>query len=820
MNQETLKISRSESLSLSSSSSSEAGEKKMPTSSPPAKSVLPPRSPKRSPARATTTTAATSYDEEAIVFYSESDRDKTNASSISEIRPNKSLDTIEERKNNQPIKKSQTVTRGRSWGTAQSANSTLGPSEGVSNPSSKILENEQYQSQTPQSKLGPGAHERRVSWGGKLIQIPQIFNDNSIPPLFPERPKNPIDVANNEAEGRKATRNKVASEIVSTIEATMRNEGIDVSTIISTKYDDFDRDKASTPAIDIDDLAKVHPVESHAAIGVLEDIDSKDQQHEEELLKEEGQIEAVANLFSASDDGLLNNVPKGAEDMFQKVGTVPPVPVITRTSMSSQPSETMVASIEQSPTRGGRARINSVSQFSMASATSNSRRSIAGHNRTNTMTSFRTITSGAKSPLPQQNQNRLRHRRQETMEERLFSLNQALDAVDVPPPYLDIVSKRQVQELNKELQENIAKDRHVPATSLDLFNQNLSRLFQDFDGNEVDYDEREMTPLAQNRVEVSAHPFDANNTSTSSTGNSIDQKENEPGTDDLSIDNMLMPTEQANTNEFNQSVSNIQGTRMAARTSSMEKFQEPSVRSKPDEDIERGLYNHKASNLSTNDLSSTHEAKKKRSKFRRFIKKLGSVTDMEYFIKLRTPSMLTYLKNLFWLILVAIFFAAIMYYALGNPSVVYEDDLDNDKSKDKEVDDDDFDPLPPEQTCRYDADKKASTSRGASYSWWTLYLLVRLPITFTMARFLEILLIHFMILDWRWLGSCIGSTVTLLIVQAKVSPRSKIFFAEFRFPLKTHPLNHFFHNMYRDGLQFCSSGLSAILSFSMENLHS
>jgi len=693
------------------------------------------------------------------------------------------LDTIEERKNHQPVKKPPTIARGKSGGTAKSANSTLGPSEGVSNLGSKILENEQYQSQTPQSKLGPGEHQRRVSWGGKLIQIPQIFNDNSIPPLFPERPKNPTDDTKNEVETRKATRTKVASEIVSTIEATMRNEGIDVSTIISTKYEEHHQDKSSTPAIDIDDLAKVHPVESQAALGVLEDIESKDQQNQEDILKEEAQIEAVANLFSSSDVQLLNNVPKGAEDMFQKVGTAPPVPAITSNSISSQPSETMVASIEQSPTRGGRARINSVSQFSMASATSNSRRSIAGHNRTNTMASFRTITSGAKSPLPQPNQNRRRHRRQETMEERLFSLNQALDAVDAPPSSQDSVSKRHDQEARKDPQENTAKYHHVPATSLDLFNQNLARLFQDYDGNKADYDEREMTPLAQNRAEVSAHYFDVNDISTSRTGNSIDQNENGPVTDDASIDNMLMPTEQNNTNELNQSVPNIQRISLAARTSSMKKFQEPPVRSKPNEDIEGGMYNHKASNVSTNDFTSsspTHDGKMKRSKFRRFIKKIGSVTDMEYFFKLRTPSMLKYLKNLFWLILAATFFAAIMYYALGNPPIVYEDEVDNDKSKDEEVDDDEFDLLPPEQTCRYVADKKASKSNntsGASYSWWTLYLFVRLPITFTMARFLEILLIHFMILDWRWLGSCIGSTVTLLIVQAKGWPAILFFWS-------------------------------------------
>ncbi len=873
MDTDALKNPRSESLSLSSSSSSEGGEKGSPPASAPAKSLLPPRSeagekgvppkppppksvllpprseagekavspmpsppksllpprsevgekgvppkppppkslllPPRSPPRPKTTMAAQaiSYEEE-IVFYPNDQtkigQNKSNVSSNGGIQqPYNLLETIEERKKPQQIERPPPVIR-KSSNAANSVNSTLGRSEGASGSDSKVLENE-HQSQTPQRTPVPGHHERRVSWGGKMIQIPQLFNDNSVPPLFPERPNDLGD-----ADSRKATRTLVASELVSNIEAAMKDEGIDVSSIINTKYQDDRQDESATPAIDMDDLAKVHPIESPAALGVVEDIEFKE--HKEDRLQDEEQVEGVANFFNTSDAGLLDNVPKGAEDLFQRGGTIPPAPSITGESTNSQPPESIAGGSEQSP-KGGRARINSVSQFSMASVRSNSRRSIAGHNRTNTMTSSRTMISGAKSPHPPPIQNRRQHRRQETMEERLFSLNQALDAIDAPGPSLYGIFKRQDQDANNiEQQENAAKYHHAPDTSLDLFNQNLTRLFQGDDGDPgnglADYDEKEVTPLVKNRFEASAHPLDANNISTSSTGSTFEQKQNERVTEDASIDNSAKPAAQTNANDLNQSVADRKRMSFAGNSSTLI-FQEPEVLPKPDEDIEEGRFNSKDSNLSTNDFASssshdgkTYDRKTKRSNFRRFLKKVGSVADMEYFVKSRTPFMLKFLKNLFWLILAATFFSAIMYYGLGNPTfyygdLVYDKNDEDEKGEDKDDfgdDDDIVSNLADGWECKYRPEKITSKSNAmveASYSWWTLYILVRLPITFTMARFFEILLIHFMILDWRWLGSCIGSTVTLLIVQAKVSSSSKFILGEcscFRY----HFLNRFF----------------------------
>ena len=800
---------------------SAVGEKGVPPKPPPPKSLLlPPRSPPRP--KTTVAAQATSYEEE-IVFYpsdqTKTGQNKNNASSNGGIQqPYNLLETIDERKKPQQIKRPPPVIR-KSSNAANSVNSTLGSSEAPNHSDSKVLENEQYQSQTPQRTPVPGHHERRVSWGGKMIQIPQLFNDNSVPPLFPERPNDLSD-----AESRKATRTLVASELVSNIEAAMKDEGIDVSSIINTKYQDNRQDESATPAIDMNDLAKVHPMESPAALGIVEDIEFKE--HKEDHLRDEEQIEAVANFFNTTDAGLLDNVPKGAEDVFQKGGTIPPAPSITGESTNSQPPESIAGGSEQSP-KGGRARINSVSQFSMASVRSNSRRSIAGHNRTNTMTSSRTMTSGAKSPHPPPIQNQRQHRRQETMEERLFSLNQALDAIDAPS--LEGIFKRQDQDAHIEQQENAAKYQHAPDTSLDLFNQNLTRLFQGDDrdpGNRsIDYDEKEVTPLVKNRVEASAHHLDANNISTSSTGSSFDQKQNERVTEDASIDNSAKPAEQTNVHDLNQSVADRKGMSFA-RNSPMLRFQEPEVLPKPDEDIEEGRFNSKDSNVRINDFASssshdgkTYDGKTKHSNFRRFLKKVGSVADMEYFVKSRTPFMLKFLKNLLWLILAATFFSAIMYYGLGNPTFYYgdiSDDKNDEDEKGKGKDKDNFDDgvdFVSNSTdyleCKYSPEKSDATM-GASYSWWTLYILVRLPITFTMARFLEILLIHFMILDWRWLGSCIGSTVTLLIVQAKVSSSSQFILGE-SFCFRHHFLNQFFYNLDRDGLQFFSSGLSVTL---------
>ena len=776
MDMDTEKPSKSESLSLSSSSSSETGEKEsMPTSAPaPAPSLLPPRAPQAS-------AITTSHHKNEIMFTG----DETEIEQGKKIAYNNgdALTTIH-RKNYQDVKKTPQHSRNKSLNTGEATDTSLDLHDDSRSSNDKIHEEKQYQYHSPQRKPDP-VHKRKVSWGGKLIQIPQANNDNSMPPLFSERPKDRhTDYDNRDNENDKATRTKAASEIVSAIEATMENEGMDVSTIISNKYQNHRREESSVSAIDVNDLAKMHPIESEAALGILKAIESEDREHQEDHLQDEGQTEAVANLFAPTDTQLLDNVPEGAEEIFERDRNASHVSSVAGNSSNTYTSEILIGSStrrnDPPSTRGARGRINSVSQYSIAStleeATINTRKSDAGHNRTNTMASFPTIASTVKSSHQQSNHNydfgRRHHRRQETMEERLFSLNQALDAVDAPISSENSISKGQDRRLIKKQQENTSNHHHQVSTSIDLFNQNLARLFQDVDaqpGNELEgFDENEMMPLTKNHFGVRANLLGTNNVSTSSTGSTNEQAQSKLESDEASIDDHSKSVEYSSTNDINGSAPNLQRRSRTADTS-VKRYQQEEGQSRPNEDIEEGIFRPTTSNVASNDLksSSTNCGMTKRSRFRQFMNKMGAIQNIELFFKLRAPSALRYLRNLFWLVLFAIISSAIMFYALGNPPIIYGHEPE---------------PILTNQTCRYISDNKATTSnftRGASYSWWTLYILVRLPITFTIARFLEIFLIHFILLECRWLGSCIGPTFTLLIVQAKVNSYSKYAYVHF-----------------------------------------
>ena len=646
--------------------------------------------------------------------------------------------------------------------------------------------------QTSQRKVNPAGHARRVSWGGKLIEIPEAYKDNSpIPTLGND---------NKDGGNDKAARAKVATDIVSAIEATMQNEGIDTSMIINTKYEtQHNRDQSSVPAIQPDDLAKMHPMESEASLEILKAIESQDREHhQEDHLHDEEEIEfeSVASLFAPANTRLLDNVPEGAERLFQssnrnlshaasaadnamntsmsenmmasnnKRNDTSPTrsnrgsmdsassnrnmsqeASVTDHAMNTSMSENMIGGIhrrhDSSPTRGNRGRIDSASQYNESStigeATNNRRTSIKSS------TSYRTITSTVKGPrpTPTHNYGRRQLRRQETMEERLFSLNQALDAVDTP-----VAST-----------ESTSNYHHGPTSSMDLFNQNLARLFKGGNVNpgnmQGGLDEKEIVPLTQNIVGSSTHHLAIDNNSTSSTDSGDDKNQNGLGIEDAPIDNL------SNLAEYNKTpiAGNLQvqfadgGATQKDLSSKLD-----------DNNIEMGILHPTPSNMTSNGFmsSSGSNGRKKRSRFYQFMKKIGLVDDMEFFLKSRTPSILTYLKNLCWLVLGATIFAAVMFYWLENPPIVYDYDESEPSSQNR--------------TCRYSPDIKATTVdvRGASYSWWVLFLFVRLPITFTLARSLEIFWIHYIILEgrWvgsRWVGSCMGPTFTLLTVQAKVS---------------------------------------------------
>jgi len=625
------------------------------------------------------------------------------------------------------------------------------------------------------SKQAVPQHKRKVSWGGKLITIPGSYNDINMPKILPEGLKNDHsdigDNNNKDTESHISARTKAAKEIVSAIETTMKNESIDNSMIISSKHENHRRDGSGISSIQLDDLTRMHPIESEAAIEILKAIESQDRRHQESHVHDDEQIETIASLFKPADTRLLENVPEGAEEIFQSRNrSTSHISSVTDNSVKTNMSETMIGSsnskIDLSQARGVRGRLDSSTQYSTSSTigdvTRHTSASNVGHQRTNTMASYQTIVSVAKSPRKQANHNydyrRGRHRRQETMEERLFSLNQALDAVDLPKPAERSVSGKKIPEPKYEQQE-ISGYHHAPSASLDLFNQNLAQLFQSVgkpSGFEQErFDENEMIPLATNQSGVSVPRPPVINRSTSSTSRRSEKKESIPETEDASLDDGSKSVQYSAKYSI-QSGEYLKGESLKdASATKSQRHQQDGLRFKVNGDVEMGT-SPVSSKSSTKAFASSsgNSGKMGWTRFSRFMNKMGLIHDMEYFLKYRSPSIWRYLKNLFWLLVIAISFAAILFYGLQNPLTVYDGELNQSVQN---------------NTCRYVSEPKTMPENAASYSWWILFLLVRLPITYTIARSLEIVLIQFLILECRWVGSCMGSTFTLLVVQAKVS---------------------------------------------------
>jgi hypothetical protein len=797
------------SLSLSSSSSSSKVEvDELPRTSAPATSPLPPRSP-------SATTTRQQNPEEVIEFYLDQEtkivQEKTSFTNKGNRQQQSNSMTSIQQHQDQKITPAK-LTRNISWNDEKANTDDRGFFDNGVNRSAEIHDVDQNQHQKPQQNLAPAGHKRKVSWGGKLIQIPHVYNDTQMPVLLQERSKendNDFDGINNEKNAdHKAIRTKAASELVSAVEAKMKNEGVDSSMAINTKYQNHRRDESSLSAVDMNDLAKMHPIESEAAFEILKAVESQDQDRQQQNLPDEEQVEGVANLFAPTDTKLLDNVPEGAEGLFRsRSRKMSYVSSVTGNSMTTNMSETMIGSSnyrnDSLKTRGGRGRADSATQYSNSSTieetTNNTRNGNAGHRRTNTMASIPTITTTIKSVRQQGNRtydySRRHHRRQETMEERLFSLNQALDAVDTSASIENSTSKRQDREQRQEQRENPSRYNHRPSTSLDLFNQNLARLFQDV-GNNPDngrgyFDQKEIVPLTNTAFGAS---------STKSTGTTTEEVRIKQETEVAPVDELSESAQHSRTKNSNRSSGNLRGANLvdgATANDAEKRYQEHVFPPNLDNDVERGIVHPKTSNTTTNDFvpSPVNNGRKKWSRCHRCINKTGVVHDIKFFLKSRIPSILRYLKNLFLLVLAALSLSAVLFYLLGNPPIVYDYDLE---------------PYAGNHACRYIENSGVTTAnaaQGASYSWWILFLSVRLPITLTIARSLEIFWIQFIILDCRWVGSCMSSTLTLLIVQARVSLRGSQLLADINCSALTCIPFEF---VYRDGLQLYFSGRSVI----------
>ena len=582
-------------------------------------------------------------------------------------------------------------------------------------------EKQQHQQPNPERKRSPERksppkkphHHRKVSLGGILIDIPDVYNDDLAPAAFPERISTYLKDNNEGDDEHEIQRMKTAAELVSSVEAALNSKN---GAVNNDGTNHHRRGESTTLPINLDDLTKKHPIESEAETNILKAIERQDQ----EQLAENEESEAVASFFSTGNDTLLANVPEGAEGIFSTKSSVASATTGVSTHVSS--AETMNDSSKEGSSAAEIRRPRSESENTSNNSTISN--SIIDSNRDGNVSSQNTAaTATSRSPHIQHNYDyrRHRHRRQETMEERLHSLNEALDATNVStrdalqhssrhtgPP--TVTQERRAQQ----------ESHHRTTTSLDLFNENLTRLFQGVGTNSrQEYvQEQELIPLNSN-VPIS-----------------IDEKDKDDMVEEVSLDGLSLSSSDSAEGHRSRKTSFLEGEEIIYSKDNSKKPQEI--------DIELG------GNLP----SSLNVEKKKPSPFLHFLNKIGVVHDAKLFLRTRRPSTTKYFQNLLWIVVVGICIASLFYYAFGNPPINSDFDLS---------------PTQNLTTCAYIPGNVDVQSTNASYSWWILLVSVRLPLTLALAGGLEVFLIDFIILECRWIVSCVGPTFTLLIVQAKVS---------------------------------------------------
>eukprot|EP00536_Pseudo-nitzschia_multiseries_P009481 jgi/Psemu1/325666/estExt_fgenesh1_pg.C_2640022 len=654
------------------------------------------------------------------------------------------------------------------------------PDNESGNSSSGIIghnTHEKKQQQQQQQHGGP-QHERKVSWGGKTIVIPQTTdnNDDPMPTVLSERI---FDHYSGDHDGhvspeggdKKTEIAMAASELVSAIEAKMTHENLEnvdsfeaPTRLNNTRRHGHQREDSSTAAaITVDDLAKLHPIESEATLEIIKAIELKDQEYQENHHDGEEQSEAIANAFKSTDNKLLENVPEGAESIFSSTKMPHGSTVVSTNTPMSETIKSSVSNTHRdlSPQRN-RGRIYSNASSLELRTSGSGPQTFARHGRTDTTVTDPTISSTARSPTRNPHrqqpyeQRRKHHRRKETMEERLFFLNQALDATNGTGPDERSASNRLNQDRMKEEEDDERFMHHRATTSLDLFNQNLARLFQGVDINPT---EQETVPLTQHIGGTNSRLPRVNDDSESTSSTTDIKQEDKQELEVLSGEGIL--SSEAKPKRIHEREISSGSAKLAQKESLVDETMEQKDQfGNPDIDMESGR-------LRTSVVSPNHTEKKRRSGFSRLLSKIGLIQDIEFFLKPRSPTFLSYLKNLCWLILLATVTAATFFYVGSNPPLDYISDVELSKNT----------------TCSYfpNPKNKANDDDGdglkASYSWWILFMLVRLPITLTIAWSLEIFVIEFIILECRWVGSCMGPTFTLLIVQANGWPAVLFFWS-------------------------------------------
>jgi hypothetical protein len=546
-------------------------------------------------------------------------------------------------------------------------------------------------------------------------------------------------------------RSRKATEAVQAAEAAMYSKS-PLERQSSQRYVSHSRLNSSLSSgfrVQLDDLARAHPLESEAEAHILKALEATEAKREEEeaiARSKEQDDEAVAKLFTPVTENLLGNVPEGAEGIFQPAE----VPVVSSVAGNSTNGSTT-----ESPNRRSRSTSNADS---------------TGSNNTGAALARASLRRGLSTPAISTTHN---HRRQLTMEETLQSLNQAFDSVDrqaaaifssdFPPPSMERLPgprTTSTEDSGPYLPTNRPR-----TTSLDLFNENMARLFQDVGVN----DTRVIPVLEEETIPL-----------TTALGMATLQTPDDNSPDDGSMVGAFSSSEDRHASRSDMNESPLDGERISSTASDLVSSNLSPRPAQEQGDIETGTAsactNHdlKVENIRGSEVanvaaqarkrqaSGLGKKKRKRSFFFRCLQRIGVVQNVDDFIKPRRQSIVKFSMALFWLLIISIAVAVVLFYLVGNPPTGIVD-LEASAARNG--------------TFVTTEGKKIDPYARASHSWWILFACVRLPIAFALARFLQALFIDFLILERRCIVSCMGPTVTLLLVQSKGWPATLFFWS-------------------------------------------
>mmetsp|Transcript_17151 Transcript_17151/g.41621 ORF Transcript_17151/g.41621 Transcript_17151/m.41621 type:complete len:1437 (-) Transcript_17151:162-4472(-) len=506
------------------------------------------------------------------------------------------------------------------------------------------------------------------------------------------------------------------------------------------------------------DLAKVHPFESRAEGQLLRSLEASsttaaaaatsDRTQNSNGDSENGggsnddesdDVEAVASLFTPVGETLLGNVPEGSEAIFHRQSQ-------SSTSASGPPSNTSVNSSGDDDGGGNSSSTvgpnSHQQQSSSASAidgpppgsssvgsgsfgTGSRGKELFSPNRRARRTRGASNVAGGHNQIPIP---KTTHRRQKTLEETLATFNQTMETENT-------AGATNFHDVNSY--DNNKAGHRRRTTSSDLFNDNMARLF----GSEHDFSSsKNLEPHPMELLPLNENPID---------------EVIAPDSNDMN-----RPRVESDLDSFAYTASAID-----EENPSNEKVRQGSDANDKHRDnfMDAGVNNSYPMDAANIDSGGNSSLKRKPSVFVRFCQKIGLMQNLDEFLNPWKPSMRKYVQSYFWLLVVSIGIAAVLFYLFGNPPTGIVD-LESSKAfngtKYVSVEGKTIDPY-----------------ARASYSWWALFAFARLPVTFALAKTIELVLIDFMILDRRWVASCIGPTLTLLIVQSKGWPSTLFFWS-------------------------------------------